>query len=69
MDDSCNMGQAKRTIIKKISEYMNNFKEQNRGFSTLDLLYKIQSKSEELSQETTRPEIDADIPIIRPASD
>ena len=67
MDDDCYLGQSKRKIIKKINEYKDNFKdeEQNGGFATLELLYKIQSKSEKLWQERTRPEIDADIPIIR----
>ena len=46
---------------------MDNFKEQNSGFAR-ELWYKIQSISEELSQERTRPDIDADIPIIRPGS-
>ena len=49
----CYMGQSKRTIIKKINEYMDNFKEQNSGFATLEISYKIQSKSEELAQERT----------------
>ena len=67
MDDDCYLGQSKRKIIKKINKYKDNFKdeEQNGGFGTLELLYKIQSKSEKLWQERTRPEIDADIPIIR----
>ena len=67
MDGDCYLGQSKRKIIKKINKYKDNFKdeEQNGGFATLELLYKIQSKSEKLWQERTRPEIDADIPIIR----
>ena len=70
MDDDCYLGQSKRKIIKKINKYKDNFKEeeQNSGFATLELLYKIQSKSEKLWQERTRPEIDADIAIIRSGS-
>ena len=68
MNDDCYMGHPKRTIIKKINKYMDNFKEQNFSFATLELLYKIQSKSEELKKERTRPETDAYILIIRPYS-
>ena len=68
MDDDCYLGQSKRKIIKKINKYKDNFKEeeQNSGFATLEL--QIQSKSEKLWQERTRPEIDADIAIIRSGS-
>ena len=68
MDDDCYLGQSKRKIIKKINKYKDNFKEeeQNSGFATLEL--QIQSKSEKLWQERTRPEIDADIAIIRSRS-
>ena len=70
MDDDSYLGQSKRKIIKKINKYKDNFKEeeQNSGFATLEHLYKIQSKSEKLWQERTRPEIDADIAIIRSGS-
>ena len=68
MNDDCYMGHSKRTIIKKINKYMDNFKEQNFSFATLERLYKIQSKSEELKKERTRPETDAYILIIRPYS-
>ena len=68
MDDDCYLGQSKRKIIKKINKYKDNFKEeeQNSGFATLEL--QIQSKSEKLWQERTRPKIDADIAIIRSGS-
>ena len=68
MDDDCYLGQSKRKIIKKINKYKDNFKEeeQNSRFATLEL--QIQSKSEKLWQERTRPEIDADIAIIRSGS-
>ena len=68
MNGDCYMGHSKRTIIKKINKYMDNFKEQNFSFATLERLYKIQSKSEELKKERTRPETDAYILIIRPYS-
>ena len=68
INDDCSMGHSKRTIFKKINKYMDNFKEQNFWFATLELLYKIQSKSKELKKERTRPETDAYMLIIRPYS-
>ena len=68
MNDDCYMGHSKRTIFKKINKYMDNFKEHNFWFATLELLYKIQSKSKELKKERTRPETDAYMLIIRPYS-